>query len=74
MLLNPIKLYYKQNTSPKTKIRTKKYLYLNVIQCVHFIRTFSEGKKGIFYLMTYSTQFILRLYGIGHMVNDYSDS
>ena len=34
-----------------------------------------EGRKEIFYLMTHSTHLIfLRLYGIGHMVKDHSDS
>ena len=33
-----------------------------------------EGRKEIFYLMTHSTHFILRLYGVGHMVKDHSDS
>ena len=33
-----------------------------------------EGRKEIFYLTTHSTHFILRLYGIGHMVKDHSDS
>ena len=28
----------------------------------------------MFYLTTHSTHFILLLYGIGHMVNDHSDS
>ena len=28
----------------------------------------------MFYLMMHSTHFILRLYGVGHMVNDHSDS
>ena len=28
----------------------------------------------MFYLTTHSTHFILRLYGIGHMVKDHSDS
>ena len=28
----------------------------------------------MFYLTTHSTHFILRLYGVGHMVKDYSDS
>ena len=32
------------------------------------------GRKEMFYLMTHSTHFILRLYGIGHMVTDHSDS
>ena len=27
----------------------------------------------MFYLTTHSTQFILRLYGVGHMVKDHSD-
>ena len=28
----------------------------------------------MFYLMTHSTHFYLRLYGVGHMVKDHSDS
>ena len=31
------------------------------------------GRKEMFYLTTHSTHFILRLYGIGHMVKDHSD-
>ena len=27
----------------------------------------------MFYLMTHSTHFILRIYGVGHMVKDHSD-
>ena len=34
----------------------------------------SEGMKEMFYLTTHSTHFILRLYGVGHMVKDHSDS
>ena len=33
-----------------------------------------EGRKEMFYLMTHSTHFILRLYGVRHMVKDHSDS
>ena len=33
-----------------------------------------EGRKKMFYLTTHSTHFILRLYGVGHMVNDHSGS
>ena len=33
-----------------------------------------EGRKEVFYLTTHSTHFILRLYGVGHMVKDHSDS
>ena len=32
------------------------------------------GKKGMFYLTTHSTYFILRLYGVRHLVKDHSDS
>ena len=32
-----------------------------------------EGRKEVFYLTTHSTHFILRLYGVGHMVKDHSD-
>ena len=32
-----------------------------------------EGKE-MFYLTTLSTHFILRLYGVSHMVKDHSDS
>ena len=28
----------------------------------------------MFYLTTHSTHFILRLYGIGHMIKDHADS
>ena len=31
-------------------------------------------RKEKFYLMTLSTNYILRLYGVGHMVKDHSDS
>ena len=37
-------------------------------------RTYLEGRKEMFYLTTHSTHFILRLYGVGHMVKDHSDS
>ena len=33
-----------------------------------------EGKKEMFYLTMHSTHFILRLYGVRHMVKDHSDS
>ena len=33
-----------------------------------------KGRKEMFYLMTHSTHFILRLYGVGHMVKDHADS
>ena len=33
-----------------------------------------EGRKEMFYLTMHSTHFILRLYGVGHMVKDHSDS
>ena len=33
-----------------------------------------EGRKEMFYLTMYSTHFYLRLYGVGHMVTDQSDS
>ena len=33
-----------------------------------------EGRKEMFYLTTHSTHFNLRLYGVGHMVKDDSDS
>ena len=33
-----------------------------------------EGRKEMFFLTTHSTHFILRLYGVGHMVKDHSDS
>ena len=32
-----------------------------------------QGRKEMFYLTTHSTHFILRLYGIRHMVKDHSD-
>ena len=36
--------------------------------------TMNEGRKEMFYLTMHSTHFILRLYGVGHMVKDHSDS
>ena len=33
-----------------------------------------DGRKEMFYLMTHSIHFYLRLYGVWHMVKDYSDS
>ena len=33
-----------------------------------------EERKEMFYLTTHSTHFILRLYGVRHMVKDHSDS
>ena len=33
-----------------------------------------EVRNEMFYLTTHSTHFILRLYGVGHMVKDHSDS
>ena len=33
-----------------------------------------EGRKEMFYLTTHSTHFYLRLYGVGHIVKDHSDS
>ena len=35
---------------------------------------YTIGRKDIFYLTTHSTHFILRLYGVGHMVKDHSHS
>ena len=32
------------------------------------------GRNEMFYLTTHSTHFILRLYGVRHMVKDHSDS
>ena len=34
----------------------------------------ANGLEKLFYLTTHSTHFILRLYGVGHMVKDHSDS
>ena len=40
----------------------------------NILQPFQFGRKQMFYLMTHSTHFILRFYGIGHMVKDHSDS
>ena len=46
-----------------------------VIRNVKFaVKKFKEGRKEIFYLMTHSTHFHLRLSGVRHMVKDHSDS
>ena len=39
-----------------------------------YIYIYIYGRKEMFYLTTHSTHFILRLYGVGHMVKDHSDS
>ena len=39
----------------------------------HVVAT-ARRVEGNVYLMTHSTHFILRLYGVRHMVKDYSDS
>ena len=44
------------------------------VKCMWFTVKCEQGRKEMFYLTTYSTHFILRLYGVGHMVKDYSDS
>ena len=44
------------------------YQYSFLFACV------LERKKGMFYLTTHSTHFMLRLYGVRHMVKDHSDS
>ena len=36
--------------------------------------TLLKGRKEMFYLTSHSTHFILRLYGVKHMVKDHSDS
>ena len=33
-----------------------------------------KGANGMFYLTTHSTHFILRLFGVRHMIKDHSDS
>ena len=43
------------------------------ITSVHIV-IITEGRKEMFYLTTHSAHFILRLYGIGHRVNDHIDS
>ena len=40
----------------------------------HFIYGYMEGRKEMFYLTTHSNTFYLRLYSVGHMVKDQSDS
>ena len=45
---------------------------LSLIDC-HFIFA-GIGKEEMFYLTTHSTHFILRLYGVGYMVKDHSNS
>ena len=39
-----------------------------------FSYIYMDGWMEMFYLTTHSTHFILRLYGVGHMVKDHSDS
>ena len=41
---------------------------------IFILKVCRKGRREMFYLMTHWTHFILRLYGIGHMVKDHSDS
>ena len=44
-----------------------------VCECPKYL-VYLTRKKEMFYLTTHSPHFILRLYGVGHMVKDHSDS
>ena len=54
--------------------RERDSFVLFFIQSREFYRLTWMGRKDMFYLTTHSTHFILRLYGVGHMVKDHSDS
>ena len=64
------------------RIRTEHYFSQAVLLIVSTvcdvrleqIRTGRQEGNGVFYLTTHSTHFILRLYGVGHMVKDRLDS
>ena len=45
-----------------------------LVQTATDIEVGMAGRKEMFYLTTHSKHFILRLYGVGHMVKDHSDS
>ena len=51
------------------------YFLRNIInsKCI-LVPYIHTGRKEMFYLTTHSTHFILRLYGVGHMIKDLSDS
>ena len=47
---------------------------LSTALCSNWKTKYKEGRKEMFYLMTHTTHYILRLYGVRHMVKDHSDS
>ena len=51
----------------------KKHKKKESIFSLPFVKPSRKGKE-MFYLTTHSTHFILRLYGVRHMVKDHSDS
>ena len=60
----PVNCYYTQSTGYMT------FLYALVVKS----GTMITGRKEMFYLTMHSTHFILRLYGLGHIVKDHSDN
>ena len=49
-------------------------LYVNNVYVYYGTLLTEIGMKDMFYLMTYSTHFILPLYGVGHMVDEILDA
>ena len=55
--------------------RNRKTLHIITHTCSNYRTGTNEGRKEMFYLTMHSTHLIfLRLYGVGHMVKDHSDS
>ena len=52
---------------------SKTFYKNNGSQCVKKNKSVRK-KEEVFYLTMHSTHFYLRLYGVGHMVKDHSDS
>ena len=59
----------------KKRKKKRKKMILKIKKDIKYdLASSSREGKGMFYLTTLSTHFILQLYGIRHMVKDHSDS
>ena len=63
-------------TADVSSYKKNKYaqvVFVVLFWCVCVCVCVCVWKEGLFYLTTHSTHFILRLYGVGHMVKDHSE-
>ena len=58
----------------KHLLNTAQRAVRNEMTTIKSIKLVCEREREMFYLMTHSTHFYLRLYGVRHMVKDHSDS